>query len=454
MTAETFLKDRCDRLLPGGYDAYFPKDAPLFRGVTVNGLRCTPQQFARLAPFPVTPSGFAAANFRLCEPGAKVGLHPYHHAGVYYGQEPSASAPAALLGVQPGERVLDLCAAPGGKTAQLAAALAGQGVLYTNEIMPDRARILLSNVERMGVTNAVVLNDNAETIAGVLPEFFDRILVDAPCSGEGMFRKEPAALAQHSQRLVESCAATGRHLLDTIAGALRPGGTLVYSTCTFAPEEDEGTVGWFLARHPEFELEDTGAAFGCAGHESCCTEGLFDVQRVRRIYPVHGGEGHFMAKLHKKGDAAGTLPSAKSRPQEKAPPAAAAAFLAQSFPALAHRRFFCLRDNWYLLPEAPVFLPRSLHPLRAGVLVGELVKNRLEPHHNLFTAYGTECANRLELSAAQEECAAYLRGEELDAGGAQNGFCAVLCDGFCLGFGKISAQRLKNRYPKGLRNLK
>ncbi|MEG1932802.1 MAG: RsmB/NOP family class I SAM-dependent RNA methyltransferase, partial [Pygmaiobacter sp.] len=321
MPVSDFFKDRCNALLPGGYAAFFPENIPISRGITVNTLRCLTQEFAANSPFAVQPSGFSPCNLRLLEQNVKVGTHPYHHAGVYYAQEPSASAPAALLGVQPGDMVLDLCAAPGGKTAQLGAALAGKGALYTNELMPDRARVLLSNAERMGLTNAVILNDSAEHIAAAFPEFFDRILVDAPCSGEGMFRKEAVALTQHSQRLVESCAALGAALLETISAALRPGGVLLYSTCTFSPEEDEGVIGAFLKRHPgEFTLEDTGASFGCAGHESCCVGGALDVSRVRRIYPIHGGEGHFMAKLKKCGEAPRRLPSAKSQIQSAAPP--------------------------------------------------------------------------------------------------------------------------------------
>ena len=252
---DALFTQRCDRLLPGGYRAFFSPEAPLFRGLTVNTLRLTAQAFSACAPFRIAKSPFSPSSFYLLEE-ARAGLHPYHHAGVYYVQEPSASAPAALLDVRPGERVLDLCAAPGGKTAQLGAALAGRGLLVANEFVPKRASVLLSNLERMGIFNAVVTNESAERLAAAFPGYFDRILVDAPCSGEGMFRKEPAALQQHSQRLIESCASLQRALLDAIAPALRPGGLLVYSTCTFSPEEDEGTVGAFLRDHPEFVLED------------------------------------------------------------------------------------------------------------------------------------------------------------------------------------------------------
>ena len=275
------------------------------RGVTVSALRTTPEEFAARADFPLRPSPFCKAAFVVECPDFKPGRHPYHHAGVFYSQEPSASSAAPLLGVRPGMRVLDLCAAPGGKSSQLAAALRGQGLLVSNEYVAARAEILKSNLERMGVPNAVVLNETPARIAAALPEFFDRVLVDAPCSGEGMFRKEPAALAQHCEALVKQCAELGADILDSAAAALAPGGELVYSTCTFAPEEDEGQVAAFLQRHPEFALADVlghvDYTFGSEG-EANRTGGLpLDVSKVRRIWPCQGGEGHFMARLVKAG---------------------------------------------------------------------------------------------------------------------------------------------------------
>ena len=229
------------------------------RGVTVSALRSSPEQFAAKADFPLEASPFCKAAFVVHQPDDlkfRPGRHPYHHAGVFYSQEPSASSAAPLLGVQPGMRVLDMCAAPGGKSSQLAAALQGRGVLVSNEYVAARADILKSNLERMGVPNAVVLNEAPARIADALPEFFDRVLVDAPCSGEGMFRKEPMARQQHCEALVKQCAELGAEILDCAAAVLAPGGQLVYSTCTFAPEEDEGQVAAFLQRHPEFTLAD------------------------------------------------------------------------------------------------------------------------------------------------------------------------------------------------------
>ena len=284
---------------------YTPPAAEAARGVTVSALRMTPEAFAAGVDFAVEPSPFCRAGFLVRQPDLRPGRHPWHHAGVFYSQEPSASSAAPLLGAEPGMRVLDLCAAPGGKTSQLAAAMNGAGLLVANEYVPARADVLKNNLERMGVANAVVLNESPERIAEALPAFFDRILVDAPCSGEGMFRKEPEALRQHSAALVVQCAALGSSILDSAAEALAPGGEIVYSTCTFAPEEDEGQVAAFLARHPEFTLADVMerafAPFGSPGEENR-TGGLpLDVSLVRRIWPCQGGEGHFMARLVKAG---------------------------------------------------------------------------------------------------------------------------------------------------------
>lgn len=250
MSAEYF-EARERALLGERYDTlYAAPQETAARGVTVSALRTTPEEFAARADFPLRPSPFCKAAFVVEQPDFKPGRHPYHHAGVFYSQEPSASSAAPLLGVKPGMRVLDLCAAPGGKSSQLAAALQGQGLLVSNEYVAARAEILKSNLERMGVSNAVALNETPARIAAALPEFFDRVLVDAPCSGEGMFRKDPEACEQWSPDNVKHCAERQQGILEAAARMLLPGGTLVYSTCTFAPEENEGTIGAFL------ELQD------------------------------------------------------------------------------------------------------------------------------------------------------------------------------------------------------
>ena len=482
------------------------------RGVTVSALRASPEQFAQKADFPLEASPFCKAAFVVHQPDFKPGRHPYHHAGVFYSQEPSASSAAPLLGVRPGMRVLDMCAAPGGKSSQLAAALQGRGVLVSNEYVAARADILKSNLERMGVPNAVVLNETPARIADALPEFFDRVLVDAPCSGEGMFRKEPVARTQHCEALVKQCAALGAEILDCAAAVLAPGGQLVYSTCTFAPEEDEGQVAAFLQRHPEFELADAlgnvDYTFGSEG-EANRTGGLpLDVSKVRRIWPCQGGEGHFMARLVKNGtpralpaegeytpeeqlwlaaaEAAGKKAKGKGGKPAKAADARSARrenaracreavrgagrsretaaeavspaqslaawqeFAKEYFPALADRPAV-VHGGGVLLPVP--FPQTNLHVLRAGVFVGSVQKGRFVPEHHLFTAFGAQCMNCEELTLADPRTVEYLSGREVEARTAADGWCCVTVDGWTLGGGKVSSGRVKNHYPKALRLL-
>lgn len=423
------------------------------RGITVNTLRCTPDWLAEQADFSVTPSPFCPAAFTT-EPDWRPGRHPWHHAGVFYAQEPSASAPAVLLDVQPGMWVADLCAAPGGKTSQLAAALQGKGLLVANEFVANRAEILRQNLERMGVTNALITNEDTARLAAAWPGRFDRVLVDAPCSGEGMFRKEAAAATQHNDALVEHCAALGAEILENAAALLAPGGVLVYSTCTFAPQEDEAQIAAFLARHPEFSLCDlSGCGFGRPGEANRAPEG-FAAQCCRRIWPADGGEGHFMAKLQKSCEAE---PARQGRVKPTRPektPAEWTEFAKTYFPELAAQPV-SLAGEWVLLPPSgSENLPTAkLRLVRGGVLAGSVVKKRFQPAHALFMAYGARCTNREELTRDDPRTAAWLRGEEIEAATAQNGWCAVCVDGFPLGGGKVSGGRIKNHYPKGLRNL-
>ena len=251
------------------------------------GLRLNPKKRADVSQFITAPIAWEPNGFYQ-NTDTRPGLSALHEAGAYYLQEPSAMAPARRLNAQPGEVVLDLCAAPGGKSTQIAASMDGQGLLVCNEIHPKRARILSSNIERMGVGNALVLNEHPAKLAERFPEFFDRILVDAPCSGEGMFRKEDAAIADWSEETVAMCAARQSEILCSAAKMLKPGGRLVYSTCTFSPEENEGVITKFLKENPDFVLEDSKVDFGRP-----------TLEYARRIFPMDGGEGHFAARLRK-----------------------------------------------------------------------------------------------------------------------------------------------------------
>lgn len=456
-----YFETRERALLGAQYDAFYAAAAPLYRGVTVNALRCTPQRFAQTPPFALSASPFCAQSFLLTDPACRPGRSAWHHAGVFYVQEPSAAMPAALLHVRPGERVLDLCAAPGGKSSQLAAALMGEGVLVANEYEAARAAVLRGNLERMGVRNAVVLNETGARIAAAFPYFFDKVLVDAPCSGEGMFRKEPEALRQHSAALVARCAALGAQILDDAAAVLRPGGILCYSTCTFAPEEDEGQIGAFLARHPDFALLPVETQAGAPGERARCGAFPFPAEYTRRVYPCHGGEGHFMALLQKKAAAQsgedGMWENILSAKKARAPRGAEQAlkscrtFLQEYFPSLAACPLAVYGEDVFL-PAAPM-LPQTLRIVRNGVWAGSAAKGRFEPAHQLFMACGAQCENIEHLTQDDARCAAWLRGEAIQAQTAAPGWTAVLVDGFPLGFGKQSCGIVKNHYPKGLRNL-
>ncbi|MBY0218479.1 RsmB/NOP family class I SAM-dependent RNA methyltransferase [Paenibacillus illinoisensis] len=278
-------------------------------GLRVNTLKISMEQFDELAPFDMRPIPWCGTGFYVPH-GVKPGLHPYYHAGLYYIQEPSAMAPVELLGVQPGDHVLDLCAAPGGKSTQIAAKLQGKGVLVTNDIHSERTKALAKNVELYGVRNAVVLNESPERIAGAFPHYFNKVLIDAPCSGEGMFRKDEDMVKSWEHHSVEKCVLMQRDILETAAKLLAPGGTIVYSTCTFAPEENEAMIAEFLNLNPDFTVHDIPETAGFApGRPDWVRQMLPETAEktgavlnqtlgTARLWPhLLEGEGHFVAVL-------------------------------------------------------------------------------------------------------------------------------------------------------------
>ena len=371
------------------------------------------------------------------------GVSPLHEAGAYYIQEPSAMKPVSLMDICPGDRVLDMCAAPGGKSTQIAAALNGEGILVSNEYVRSRALILSSNIERMGVKNSLVLNETPERIGSVFAGYFDRILVDAPCSGEGMFRKNDQAIEQWSLDNVRMCAKRQDEILDHVSGALRYGGILVYSTCTFSPEEDEECVSRFLNAHPEYELI-----------------------KMEKLFPHKvKGEGHFMAKLsrgtYKEREA--HYPEALDGQQGRARKRTArderirefrefcegmltdAAFLTSD--AAAGRLTF-FGDNLYLVPEGSPQLD-GLKTVRPGLHLGMFLKNRFEPAHAwAMSLWKGDVRNAVNIT--YDEAVSYLSGMTLTCEG-ESGWCLVCYNGISLGWGKRAGNVIKNHYPKGLR---
>ncbi len=406
---------------------------------------------------------------------SRPGKHPYHQAGVYYIQEPSAMMPARLLDAVPGERILDLCAAPGGKSTQIAGKMEGKGFLLCNEIHPARAKILSENIERMGIRNACVTNEAPGRLAEVFPEYFDGILVDAPCSGEGMFRKNPEVCEEWSPENVDLCAARQEEILDCAGKMLRPGGRLVYSTCTFSVEENEGSISRFLARHPEYRILPVDKErLGLTGCDGLCVEKGLHLENAVRMWPQRiKGEGHFAAVLEK----GGTWPEGYRKMPvcgvvKGIPPKELGEYMAfcqenlriQEADMRGGNCYTRFGENLYLVP-ADMPSMQGLRVLRTGLHVGVVKKNRFEPAHALALALSpAEVTRTWDLPSTSFEgemlsgmaadsgelVTAYLRGQTFPAEG-EKGWYLVCVDGFSLGWGKLAGGIMKNHYPKGLR---
>jgi len=383
------------------------------------------------------------------------GKHPYHEMGLYYIQEPSAMSAAALLAPKPGMRVLDLCAAPGGKSTQLATYLGDSGLLVSNEINTQRSRILSQNIERMGIKNAIVTNEDSFVLASHFPGFFNAIQVDAPCSGEGMFRKLPEAIEQWSMENVAICAARQKEILDNAAVMLKPGGTIVYSTCTFSREENEDVIECFLERHPDFTLEE-----------------------MERFWPHKvDGEGHFVAKLVRRGCVDTDLKAdrktkknknSKNRKNETKPALTKenmkllSEFLDETISEdmaawIKNSRLVMFGEQLYRLPDMEVDI-KGLKVQRAGLHIGEFKKQRFEPSHSLALALKlNDAKNVVKLTCDNPQTIGFFNGQSVmlsdeQAAECKKGWALVCVDGYPAGWGKVNGAQVKNHYPKGLRN--
>ena len=383
-------------------------------------------------PFVLDPVGWEPNGYYY-DPESRPGLHPLHEAGVFYLQEASAMAPVSLLDPQPGERVCDLCAAPGGKTTQIAGRMAGEGFLLCNEINPKRAKILSRNIERMAVANALVTNEHPQNLARKFPGYFDRVLVDAPCSGEGMFRKEEAAVTDWSPETVLMCANRQKEILESAAQLLKAGGRLVYSTCTFAPEENERVIEAFLQDHPEFVPEEIDAPWFAPGEN-----GTFRMWPHKLL-----GEGHFAAVLRKTSADETQIPleNGEKLPRQWLEFAKAMDIRLPAGKAV----LFGTSLDW--APEGRPSL-RGVKVMRPGLELGEVKKDRFEPAHGLALWLKTAAVTE-DFSADSLQIKAYMHGETVPSG--KSGWCLVTAEGYSLGWGKGDKTVLKNHYPKGLR---
>ncbi len=430
-------------------------------GLRVNTLKLSPGELAELVPWNLEPVPWADNGFyydgTLDGEVLRPSKHPAYYAGLYYLQEPSAMTPAAMLPVVPGDRVLDLCAAPGGKSTELASKLKGRGMLVSNDISYSRARALLKNLELAGAANICVTSEGPEKLAGVWPEFFDKILVDAPCSGEGMFRRDEDMVKDWNEKGPEYYMPIQRQILSQAAAMLRPGGYMLYSTCTFSVEEDEENVAYVLEEFPQMQL--------------CCLDldkvpgacGGFGLSGCMRLFPHRlKGEGHFLALMRKKGGDDGgkeILPpmdpgTAGKRVRAVEKEKELDAFLRQSGTEWDYGRIVIHQDNAYYLPEGLAWnLP--LRFLRTGLFLGELKKGRFEPSQALaMSMKAGQFPNTVSFPGGDSRVLRYLKGETISLEGDEGpvkGWCLAAMEGFPLGWAKGTGMSLKNKYYPGWR---
>lgn len=496
---ESFL-ERMKKLMGADYQAFVAElNNPPHQGLRINTLKICAADFVKISPFQLRPVPWCSSGFYYL-PFVRPGKHPYHAAGLYYIQEPSAMAAAEVLRPRPGEKVLDLAAAPGGKSTHIASLMEGAGLLVANEIHPARAKALVENVERCGIRHAIVTNETPQRLKERFPGFFDRVLVDAPCSGEGMFRKLREACEDWSPEKAASCASIQDDILQSAAGMLRPGGWLVYSTCTFSPEENERIIAAFLEKHRDFRLHSIHdiapefAAHFAKGRQDWLDEKVQapaadvpcqksarrdmvvpDISLTARLWPHQlEGEGHYIALLQKEEDNTASKTGLHSSPAPA--PAKKKGKNQQAFDGDARKwyeqfvesslltapeeitgtgRFMMFGDHLYLAPEGLPDL-QGLKLPRAGWHLGTVKKGRFEPSHALALGLNKPQAQlaryTCDLSSDSEEVFSYLKGDVLHLPG-EKGWTLVTVDGFPLGWGKQSGSQLKNHYPKGLRWL-
>ena len=434
--------DEMKEMLGDEFDDFLASyDEDYYRGIRCNTLKITPSEFEKKVPFVSEKVDWVQNGYYTSE-DEQPAKHPYYFAGLYYIQDPSAMMPASQLPVEPGDRVLDLCAAPGGKTTELGAKLKGEGVLVSNDISASRVKALVKNVELFGIKNAVVVSESPDKLAERLEGYFDKILVDAPCSGEGMFRKVHSIAKNWEQYGSQYYADIQRTVLPSAVKMLKPGGMMIYSTCTFSKLEDEDSISFILENNPDMELIESHKLFP---------------HKIK-------GEGHFVALLHKKdtatalavessakdGKEKGTINKYDTKVRSKYKKISDEAF--DFFESIGFKidvsRLWVNEDRINMLPDDAPDLSR-LRVLRTGLFLGEMKKGRFEPSQSLALALkAEEYPNVLDLKLDDDRVVRYLKCESIDVedGEVNDGYCMVAVDGYPLGWGKVDKGRFKNKY--------
>lgn len=506
MNLPKLFEDRMKKLLGDEYEEYLQcYSKPHFGGLRVNTLKITPGEFERICPFPIKRIPWIANGYYYDTEQVQPSRHPYYYGGLYYIQEPSAMTPASLLPIVKGDKVLDICAAPGGKSTELGARLCGEGVLVSNDISNSRAKALLKNLELFGVRNALILSEAPNKLADYFPSYFDKILIDAPCSGEGMFRKSPAIIKNWEQYGVEYYNKLQKEIILFTAKLLKPGGFMLYSTCTFSPEEDEGTISYLLKQCPEFHVvnaiptpevqKEKGLSFeGFDFGKPEWADGNEELKHCIRLWPHKiNGEGHFIALLQKDGysvDGAeypingveyqigGENRISYSRANAEYHEASyrlsssdknknsiseeALDFIEELRISIKSsdtkdnpydmKQIAVREERVYLIPKGLPDL-KGLRILRQGLLLGEMKKLRFEPSQALANALNSRDYDKIiNLSSKDTKAIRYLKCESIEPEGSfEDGWHLVCVDGFPLGWSKIAKDNFKNKYLPGWR---
>ncbi|WP_069997977.1 RsmF rRNA methyltransferase first C-terminal domain-containing protein [Cellulosilyticum sp. I15G10I2] len=448
------FESRMKNLLKEEYEDYLKSyDLPKYQGFRVNTLKISLEEWEQIVPFQ------AVKKVPWCNEGfyydevERPAKHPYYYAGLFYIQEPSAMAPGEYIPIKPGDKVLDLCAAPGGKSTQIAARLAQTGLLVSNDISATRAKGLLKNIENFGARNVIITNETPERLANRCPAYFDKILIDAPCSGEGMFRKSEEAMKNWETYTPEYCCNLQRDILEYAAHMLKPSGMLLYSTCTFSPEENEGMINEFLTKYPEFKVVPLVPKGGILKAHPEWVQAKNEIEGALRLWPHHlEGEGHFVCLLQKQ-DRRDTISTIKWTSKKRIKDYKDAAEFIKMYTYIdLETPVQEINNKLYLVAEDIPDLS-GLRIVRSGLLIGELKNKRFEPYHALALAYPQSMFKQvINMKSDDANVIRYLKGETL-LYEAQKGYHVICIDGYPLGWVKAHNSSLKNQYPPSWRMM-
>lgn len=452
------FEEKMKNLLGAEFDEYIAcYENPRYYGLRVNTQKISTEDFKKICPFKITPIPWIDNGFYYDGEEVSPAKHPYYFAGLYYLQEPSAMTPASRLPVLPGERVLDVCAAPGGKATELGAKLAREGVLVANDISSSRAKGLLKNLEVFGIGNMLTVSEEPGRLMNYFSGYFDKILIDAPCSGEGMFRKDRKMIKAWEEHGPEFFAKLQKSIIIQAAEMLRQGGMMLYSTCTFDGLENEGTIEYLLSKYPEFRIQTMQSYEGFEpGRPDFAESKNEDLKKAVRIFPHKmKGEGHFLALLSKGEPSVRDDIVLREKGRKKLPVELEEFFENISF-KIDSARLDIHGERVYYMPKGLPDL-KGIRFLRTGLLLGELKKKRFEPSQALaMYLKKEEYADTLDFSASDERISRYLKGETIEvediSGTKKKGWQLVCVDGFPLGWGKLAGGTLKNKYLPGWRN--